>query len=86
MKIPLENLKTPLILVLYGFLIILVQIVLIRFLIFLGTELSHSLLVQVLMVALYIISNAILLYSWYKLTMYVRNRELSRKINKIQEH
>ncbi len=74
MKNLLGNLKAPLILVLYGFFLILIQIVLIRFLVFLSEELGHSILIQVMTVILYLCFNAALLYSWYVLTMYVRDK------------
>jgi hypothetical protein len=74
MKNLLGNLKAPLILVFYGFFLILIQIVMIRFLVFLSEELSRSILIQVVVVALYLCFNAALLYSWYVLTMYVRNK------------
>ncbi|MEM1687025.1 MAG: hypothetical protein QXN90_07275 [Zestosphaera sp.] len=76
MKNLLRNLKVPLILMLYGFFLILIQIVLIRSLVSLSTEWSHSILVQALAVILYVCLNTGLLYSWYKLTTYIRNREL----------
>lgn len=78
MKSLLGNLKAPLILVFYGFFLILIQVVLIRFLVFLGMEWSHSVLIQVLAVILYVCFNIGLLYSWYKLTIYVRNKELMK--------
>lgn len=78
MKSLLGNLKAPLILVFYGFFLILVQVVLLRFLISLSMELSHSALIQALVIVLYICSNIGLLYSWYKLTIYVRNKELMK--------
>ncbi|MEM0025478.1 MAG: hypothetical protein QXV93_03185 [Zestosphaera sp.] len=74
----LGNLKVPLILMLYGFFLILIQIVLIRSLVSLSTEWSHSILVQALAVILYVCLNAGLLYSWYKLTTYIRNKELMK--------
>ena len=74
MKNLLGNLKAPLILVFYGFFLILIQIVMIRFLVFLSEELSRSILIQVVVVVLYLCFNAALLYSWYVLTMYVRNK------------
>ncbi|MEM1796291.1 MAG: hypothetical protein QXM97_00950 [Zestosphaera sp.] len=76
MKNLLRNLKVPLILMLYGFFLVLIQIVLIRSLVSLSTEWSHSILVQALAVILYVCLNTGLLYSWYKLTTYIRNREL----------
>ncbi|MEM0086420.1 MAG: hypothetical protein QXD37_05200 [Zestosphaera sp.] len=74
----LGNLKVPLILMLYGFFLILIQIVLIRSLVSLSTEWSHSILVQALAVILYVCLNTGLLYSWYKLTTYIRNKELMK--------
>ncbi len=78
MKSLLGNLRAPLILMFYGFFLIVIQIVLIRFLVFLSVEWGHSALIQVLTVILYLGLNVTLLYSWYKLTKYVRNRELLR--------
>jgi len=74
MKSLLGNLKAPLILVFYGFFLILIQIVLIRFLAFLSEELGHSVLIQAVTVILYLCFNAALLYSWYMLTIYVKSR------------
>jgi|GEM_PF-924844 len=74
MKSLLGNLKAPLILVLYGFFFILIQIVLIRFIVFLSEELGRSILIQVMTVILYLCLNAALLYSWYVLTTYVRDK------------
>ncbi|MFN3268194.1 MAG: hypothetical protein ACK416_02925 [Zestosphaera sp.] len=78
MKSLLGNLRAPLILMFYGFFLIVIQVVLIRFLVFLSVEWGHSVLIQVLTVILYLGLNIALLYSWYKLTKYVRNRELLR--------
>lgn len=76
MRIPLGNLKVPLILMLYGFFLVLVQAPLVRLLVYLSTEWGYSVLTQVLVIILYVFFNIVLLYSWYKLTMYLRNKEL----------
>ncbi|MGC8975698.1 MAG: hypothetical protein ACP5KB_05850 [Thermoprotei archaeon] len=78
MRIPLENLKVPLILMLYGFFLVLVQTPLIRLLVYLSMERGHSVLIQVLVIILYVFFNIALLYSWYKLTTYLKNRELMK--------
>ncbi|MEO3992987.1 MAG: hypothetical protein QN229_01580 [Desulfurococcaceae archaeon TW002] len=76
MKSFLGNLRAPLILMFYGFFLVVIQVILIRFLVFLGIECGHSVLVQVLMILFYLSLNTALLYSWYKLTKYIRNKEL----------
>ncbi len=66
----------PLALVLYGSLLIAIQPLLIRLLTHLMVLGSNSLAIQALSFILYIALNALLLYTWFRLTRFARSSGL----------
>lgn len=76
MKELLQNLTIPLALMSYGLLAIVVQPAVIRVLLYVLVLSGQSLLVQTLSFLLYLTLNALLLYLWFRLTKFVKNREL----------
>ncbi|MEM2004586.1 MAG: hypothetical protein QW705_03640 [Zestosphaera sp.] len=75
----LRSLAIPLALISYGLLAIVAQPLIIRFLIYVLALSDQSLLMQVLGFLFYLMLNALLLYLWFRLTKFVKNREVLRK-------
>ncbi|MEM0014417.1 MAG: hypothetical protein QXX81_04275 [Zestosphaera sp.] len=75
----LRSLAIPLALISYGLLAIVAQPLIIRFLVYVLALSDRSLPMQVLGFLFYLMLNALLLYLWFRLTKFVKNREVLRK-------
>ncbi|MEM0297024.1 MAG: hypothetical protein QXS42_00860 [Zestosphaera sp.] len=75
----LRSLAIPLALISYGLLAIVAQPLIIRFLVYVLALSDQSLPMQVLGFLFYLMLNALLLYLWFRLTKFVKNREVLRK-------
>lgn len=76
----LRNLTIPLTLISYGLLMIAAQPVVIRVLLYVLVLGGQSLLAQVFSFLSYMVLNMFLLYLWFRLTKFVKNRELRKHI------